>query len=559
MHQGGLMDSASVVFDRYRLEERIGAGGMGVVWRATDLRLDQLVALKRISLAGVDAEQAELIRARALREARAAARLRGHPHVVATYDVLVDGQDVWLVLEYLPSRSLGALCRQRGRLEIVEVARIGAAVADALAAGHERGIVHRDVTPANVLIAEDGTVKLTDFGISRLTGADQITREGVLSGTIAYLAPEVAATCEYSPASDVFSLGATLYAALEGHPPFGTDDNALRLLNVVRTGIIRPPTSAGALTSLLLRLLELDPVTRPDAATARDLLAQFAHRLTTATEHLCPTDPPTPSDAPPAPGGSGQPPPPVSRPPQPRIRWPRWRLWAPWPRQHRLLALIILTGIGLGTWFGVHALTSAGQAIPVGVPPLPATVGPIALTGDPKAADPCPLINPTWLYQFGTVRIATPAIPNECRVRITSPDGADARLRVDFTTPASPIDSVGNERQQLGQLTIARAHGRQWTRVGWCKNVIVLADRTLVTITANDYVGEKRKKRLDLCALTEVGTATAVNALADHGITYRPGRTDAAGWPGGISPPGSHRTRYVEFDINGSMLSTGLC
>jgi len=267
IYPGGLMDSASIVFDRYRLEERIGAGGMGVVWKATDLQLDQPVALKRITLAGMDAEQAELTKARALREARTAARLRRHRHVVATYDVHLGSEDIWLVLEYLPSRTLGALCRERGRLEIVEVARIGAAVADALAAGHAQGIVHRDVTPANVLIAEDGTIKLTDFGISRVTGADQLTREGIISGTIAYLAPEVADRCEYTPASDVFSLGSTLYTAIEGQPPFGTDEDPLRLLNVIRTGIIRKPTSAGALTPLLARLLERDPTTRPDAAT----------------------------------------------------------------------------------------------------------------------------------------------------------------------------------------------------------------------------------------------------------------------------------------------------
>lgn len=152
---------------------------------------------------------------------------------------------MWLVLEYLPSHSLSALRRERGRLELVEVARIGAAVADALAAGHAQGIVHRDVTPGNVLIAENGSVKLTDFGIALLAGYVPITQSGMISGMIAYLAPEVAATGQATPASDVFSLGATLYAAIEGQPPFGIDDNPLRLLNVVRAGIIRPPPRPG--------------------------------------------------------------------------------------------------------------------------------------------------------------------------------------------------------------------------------------------------------------------------------------------------------------------------
>ena len=264
-----------IVFDRYRLVEQIGVGGMGVVWRATDVVLDQTVALKRISLAAVDGEQAELVRARALREARTSARLRHHPHVISTFDVQISDGDVWLVLEYLAGRNLGALARGR-RLSLVEVARIGAAVADALASGHELGIVHRDVTPGNVLVADDGTVKLTDFGISYLTGESRLTQDNVLSGTIAYLAPEVAAGGEATFASDVFSLGATLYAAVEGEPPFGTDDNPVRLLNLVRTGISRTPVRAGVLGPVLARLLEPDPAARPDAGAARELLIAFA-------------------------------------------------------------------------------------------------------------------------------------------------------------------------------------------------------------------------------------------------------------------------------------------
>lgn len=128
------MQTGSVVFDRYRLEERIGAGGMGVVWRANDLLLQQPVALKRVWLAEVDDQHTELTRERALREARLAARLRHHQHVVAIYDVRADDGDVWLVLEYLPSQSLARILRERGPLDPAQAARIGAQVADALAA-----------------------------------------------------------------------------------------------------------------------------------------------------------------------------------------------------------------------------------------------------------------------------------------------------------------------------------------------------------------------------------------------------------------------------------------
>ncbi|MGH3902305.1 MAG: choice-of-anchor C family protein [Pseudonocardiaceae bacterium] len=272
------MNVGTVVFGRYRLHEQIGAGGAGVVWRATDELLHQTVALKRVTVTRLDDEQAQLPLDRALREARLAAQLRGHPHVVAVYDVLVDDGDIWLVMEYLPARSLREILDDQGPLDRDEVARIGAHIADALAAAHDRGIEHRDVKPGNVLVGHDGTVKLTDFGISHLTGDPQLTQTGI-SGTPAFLAPEVAGSGESFRASDVFSLGATLYAAVEGQPPFGTDDNVLRLINVVRTGIIRPPIQAGPLEPLLLRLLQISPATRPDAATARDLLTQFPTRL----------------------------------------------------------------------------------------------------------------------------------------------------------------------------------------------------------------------------------------------------------------------------------------
>ncbi|HKR48784.1 MAG TPA: choice-of-anchor C family protein [Pseudonocardiaceae bacterium] len=272
------MSVETVVFGRYRLHEQIGAGGAGVVWRATDELLHQTVALKRVTATGPDDEQAQLTLDRVLREARLAAQLRGHPHVVAVYDVLVDDGDIWLVMEYLPARSLREILDDQGPLDRSEVARIGAHIADALAAAHDRGIEHRDVKPGNVLISHDGTVKLTDFGISHLTGDPQLTQTRI-SGTPAFLAPEVASSGESFRASDVFSLGATLYAAVEGQPPFGTDDNVLRLINVIRTGIIRPPLQAGPLEPLLLRLLQVSPATRPDAATTRDLLTQFASQL----------------------------------------------------------------------------------------------------------------------------------------------------------------------------------------------------------------------------------------------------------------------------------------
>ena len=281
------MELDEVMFGRFRLIEEIGAGGMGKVWRAEDTQLHGQVALKRISFTGLADEPARRQgRERTLREARAATRVRDHHGVITIYDYVEDTEHdaVWLVLEYLPSRSLAEVVHQQGRLDAAEVARIGAAVAEALAAGHAAGVVHRDIKPANVLLGSADVVKLTDFGISHLIGTPRLTATGQFTGSVPWASPEWARDGTTSEASDVFSLGATLYHAVEGEPPFGVDDNPVRLMGVVRNGEIRQPTAAGPLAPLLLRLLEIDPATRPDAATAGKQLDRIAVRLAAATE-----------------------------------------------------------------------------------------------------------------------------------------------------------------------------------------------------------------------------------------------------------------------------------
>ena len=277
------MTPRRVVAGRYRLEERIGSGAMGVVWRGTDERLGRVVAVKQVFLnQGLDESEADEVRQRTLREGRIAARLQ-HPHAISVFDASIEGDEPWLVMEYLPSRSLAALLGEHGPLEPRLVARIGRQVADALDAAHQAGIVHRDVKPGNVLIGADGTVKITDFGISRATGDLTLTRTGMLAGTPAYLAPEVARGEDSTFASDVFSLGATLYAAVEGMPPFGSDDNALALLHAVAAGAVNPPVQAGPLTALLMRLLRDDPAERPTPAEARRELGRIAHSSGSST------------------------------------------------------------------------------------------------------------------------------------------------------------------------------------------------------------------------------------------------------------------------------------
>src|SRR5215218_7477490 len=269
-----------LVAGRYRLQSQIGGGGMGAVWLARDELLGRQVAVKQVlTPAGVGAEEADQQRQRALREGRIAARL-SHPHAISVYDVALEAGQPWLVMEYLPSRSLAAVLAEDGVLPVRTVAQIGAQVADALAATHAAGIVHRDVKPANILIGEggrvEGLVKITDFGISHASGDVTLTQTGQITGTPAFLAPEVAQGHQMTEASDVFSLGATLYTCVEGQPPFGMEENALAMLHKVAGGQVLPPGRAGSLTRPLTQMLAADPADRPTMPEVRDELAKLA-------------------------------------------------------------------------------------------------------------------------------------------------------------------------------------------------------------------------------------------------------------------------------------------
>ncbi|SDF67969.1 Serine/threonine protein kinase [Lentzea fradiae] len=255
----------TTIGDRYTLLERIGSGAMGVVWRARDEVLAREVAVKQLITGDHQ---------RAMREARNAARLH-HPHAIAVFDVVAsDDEEPWIVMEYLPSLSLSALIAQRGPLKPAQAASIGAKVASALAAAHNAGLVHRDIKPGNVLIGDDGTVKITDFGISKASGDGTMTDTGMIAGTPAYLAPEVARGEQPGEASDVFSLGATIYAAIEGESVFGPSDNSFGLIYRAASGQLRDPKNAGELTPLLMRLLAQDPKERPTAQEAAELLSE---------------------------------------------------------------------------------------------------------------------------------------------------------------------------------------------------------------------------------------------------------------------------------------------
>ena len=249
---------------------------MGVVWRAVDERLERSVAVKQIlAQPGMSETERNSMRQRAMREAKNAARFQ-HPNAIVVFDIAEHGGDPCLVMEYLPSQSLSAVIAEQGTMPLTEVARIGHQVASALVVAHRAGIVHRDIKPANILIDENGTAKITDFGISRAAGDLTLTQTGLIGGTPAYLAPELARGSDPAPASDVFSLGATLYHALEGQPPYGNSSNQLALLYTAANGQVIPPRQSGKATALLMSLLRVEPDERPTMLEARDRLAALA-------------------------------------------------------------------------------------------------------------------------------------------------------------------------------------------------------------------------------------------------------------------------------------------
>ncbi|WP_262056170.1 serine/threonine-protein kinase [Streptomyces sp. STR69] len=264
-----------LVGGRYRLLERIGSGGMGTVWRAFDELVDREVAVKQPRLPGDPADE-EFQRAahRLYREARAAARV-DHPSAVAIHDVVIeDDQLPWIVMELVRGESLHELLR-RGRLTPADSARIGRAVLGALSAAHAVGIVHRDVKPANVLLGPHDRVVLTDFGIAHIQGEESLTASGEFVGSLEFIAPERMSGTGAGPASDLWSLGVLLYAAVEGASPFRRT-TVESTLGAILAGEPPEPTRAGPLGPLLVRMLARDPEERPGAEEVGAVLEAVA-------------------------------------------------------------------------------------------------------------------------------------------------------------------------------------------------------------------------------------------------------------------------------------------
>jgi hypothetical protein len=486
----GIPDGApvAVVAGRYRLRELVGTGGMGAVWRAGDELLGREVALKQVRLVDQAAGDVTLARERIMREARIAAALH-HPHIVSIFDVVLEDGEPWLVLEFLPSRSLGSVLAERGTLPPLEVAAIGADVAAALAAAHAAGIVHRDVKPDNVLLSRPSAagpvVKLTDFGIAHTSAAPAITATHVLTGTPAYFAPETARGEGTDPRSDVYSLGATLYAAVEGHPPFGTDTgNVLALLARIGRGGPPLPQRAGPLAEVLRHLTADDPAARPTAAQAQTTLRAIAE------------------------GRSPAGPPPAGLDAVPAVTRPRRS-----PRVAAAVAgaLVLVAGV-------VAAVAVSGPgASPAGPPATPPTTAPATATiANPDTADPCSLLDVESVRGFGSPSLDPDNVVfSGCRADIARPDGGAVGLTVSFESGVETKQIAGGTRwEEFGYPVVRYPPGDDF-----CEQRILLGDGNAVLVSAVRY--EDPSGSADLCAIATAGRVAALSRLRDRGIGER--------------------------------------
>ncbi len=444
--------TGDMIAGRYRLEDACGWGSGGIVWTAFDQKLKRLVALKKPHLI---ASQGDRLRFR--REAETAAQVH-HPNAVSVFDV-VDDHECWLVMEYAPAASLEAVLANNGQLPPDRVARIGAQIAAALVAVHARSIVHRDVKPSNILVDEGDFAKLTDFGIS-LWREVTLTHDGTFSGTAGYAAPEVADGRGATAASDVFSLGATLFAAVEGTPPFGTGEPE-EVLDRVRRGERHPMRNAGPLAAPLTEMLEPRSERRPTADQVRQWLGGDVDAATPVS--------PIRAAVP-------------SRPSRPIWRRPVYQLGAT-----AVLTAVVLTVVALPpTSSDAPPETSASDLI-----------------GDERTADPCALLDSKALEdQFGTAALDTNVGNfNRCDVlvgvRAAEPVDVEIQLvtQMSHSMRGEPFDVV-NKASDTDS----------------CDSTVVVDDMYGVRVTATQGALSRNSGDL-LCDIADVAVDTVLEAL----------------------------------------------
>jgi serine/threonine protein kinase len=348
-----------LVAGRYRLVSELGRGGMGVVWLAEDQLVGRQVAVKELRpLPGMSHAEQQTYRQRALQEARSAARI-DHPGAVTLYDVLPasDGDDaVYLIMELVQGPTLAQVIGQHGQLAEATVAAFGLQLLAVLQAAHALGVVHRDIKPANILIAPGGQAKLTDFGIAHTIGDLRLTRSGVM-GTQAYMAPELFESAPITPAVDVWSLGATLYAAAEGRGPFERDTTGATL-RAILIDAPPPPRCSPALATALAGMLQRDPARRASTTQASAALHTAAQTAPAPVTDSGPPASPPPSQPQWAQPATSRAPAPPPVPP-----WPRHTPQPPPPAQPRQSAQSRRTPILIGAIAAVAALAAITTAL----------------------------------------------------------------------------------------------------------------------------------------------------------------------------------------------------
>ncbi|MGX9888798.1 serine/threonine-protein kinase [Streptomyces sp. NPDC002276] len=488
---------------RYLLREPIGTGGMGVVWRAWDERLQRWVAVK---CARLDDDRATR---RLMGEARNAGRLH-HPNIVAVFDYVDEGTACWIVMEYVPSRSLAQLMADRGPLEPEEVGSIGCQIADALVKSHDAGVVHGDVTPENILVTDEGVARLTDFGISRALGSDATQgTTGTVRGKPRYLAPELAKGEAAGEKADVFSLGASLFAAVEGQSPYGEAEHLMTYLARAVEGHIEPTRRAGQLAEPLAELLAVEPRDRPDAARARKLLTRAAPPPAHVQERL--DDRRTLSLA-------------ASTLRLGRLsRRTRDVLTLPLPRRVRRRPLAItavaLTATGavaaglvlLGPW---GATGGDGKGVGAADAKASATAVRAGTLGDERTADPCGLLDAASLSRFG----ATALDPDygeidRCDVLVRNAGGDDtADVQVNLDADRDDFEGVRSTRLVGGLTVVALKRDGES-----CERAVLPTDGTQIRV-----VGQRLSaSSLDPCQLADAATDHVVGVLAEGPVPRR--------------------------------------
>jgi Protein kinase domain len=483
-----------VVADRYVLKAPLGRGGMGVVWRAHDTVLGREVAVKEVvfpaSLAQAERRAAQ---ARVLREARAAARLN-HPGAVTLYDVIQDQGHPFIVMELVGAPTLAELVGAGGPLPPERVAGIGLQVASALEAAHAAGIVHRDVKPGNVMVPEDGGVKLADFGVASLQGDPRLTATGLVLGSPAYMAPEQASGEPSGPPADFWALGATMFFAVEGGPPFDKGASIPTLAAVVNEDP-RPLRRAGPLAPVIGALLAKNPADRPSGPRLRAELERLAGAGPAATVALPAhrQEPPASTTAPlPAaePGPVGEPAgdlwpgfgvllPPAAEPagPPPTAARPRPPVAPPGRPGGRLLgalALLVLLGV-LVAWAASALRSDGGRAAPTTTRGgAAATTGPAettrqatstgasATTGAPATTGAAGRLPAGWTSFTNRRGNDVVGVPPGWRARtrasnsavvVEERDGARRVFTVRSTNPANPLPQASRDYREFAERT----------------------------------------------------------------------------------------------------------